>query len=190
MSMCLKTYGHSSLKCNPLSLIQLSSLKAEGPYPIKNNRKSTTAINLKLWLLQFLIFHEQLVVCKNHTTFSFKKISKQTNKQKKSLQNWRFQLRIAYINQSQPWETWIHKTFSLARQDILLYFDGLLLPPGKNMSLRKQSWCTKTDKSQGISSEVLALLTQLALFFSCKFCTQMISSSPLIALFSLSTKRE
>lgn len=82
MSMCLKTYGHSSLKCNPLSLIQLSSLKAEGPYPIKNNRKSTTAINLKLWLLQFLIFHEQLVVCKKHTTFSFKNISKQTNKQK------------------------------------------------------------------------------------------------------------
>lgn len=55
------------------SLIQLSSLKAEGPYPIKNNRKSTIAINLKLWLLQFLIFHEQLVVCKKHTTFSLKK---------------------------------------------------------------------------------------------------------------------
>lgn len=128
--MCSKTHRHGGLKRDPLSLIQLSSLKVEGPYPIKNNRKSTTAINLKLWLLQFLIFREQLVVCKNMQRFLFE--TKQNKQLKKiSLQNWRFHLRIAYISQPQPWETWILKIFALAWQDILLYFDGLLLPPGK-----------------------------------------------------------
>lgn len=74
---CVHDPTASPLQHDTVSLLQLTGSEVEGPYPIKNNRKLTTAINPKLWLLQLLIFHEQLLVCKTHATFSFQSKTKQ-----------------------------------------------------------------------------------------------------------------